>query len=93
MKQGLPTAAVLAGLGFVLAELSSIWMQIQSPPRMSADESWIWQTQSKLRWQLPLGMAAWGFGLVAIFEAVVTAIRGGARPSEAEPESAAENSG
>jgi hypothetical protein len=72
LKRGLPTAAILAVLGTVMADLAGMWVSSQSPA--TGDDF-----AQTLRYRMPLAMAAWGFALVAIFEVALTVLRGGKR--------------
>lgn len=72
LKRGLFTAAILAVLGCVLADLSEIWLASQSAA--SGEEF-----AQSLRYRMPLTMAVWGFTLVAVIEAALTLFRGGKR--------------
>jgi hypothetical protein len=79
-KHGLPTAALLALLGFLMAEMAGIWVASQpapSAPRASVESPADTAAPADrpdtvavraLRYQLPLEMAAWGFGLVVLCE-------------------------
>ena len=67
---GLPTAAILAIFGYAFAQFAGMWYVSESGGRHSpvgADD-----IAGTLEWRLPLTMAAWGFGLVALFEAVLS---------------------
>lgn len=84
LKYGLPTAALLAVLGFLMAELAGAWVASQPAPTLQprasvespSNESLITvrpdaEAVEALRYQLPLQMAAWGFGLVVLCELVL----------------------
>lgn len=85
LKHGLPTAVLLALLGFLMAELATTWVASQPAPgglqpRASVDSPANESTTSvrpdqealeALRYRLPLQMAAWGFGLVVLCELVL----------------------
>jgi hypothetical protein len=79
LKNGLVTAAVLAGMGFVAAELGGMYLASQTSTNRQDDELNS-QAVTALRYQLPLGMAAWGFGLVALFEILLWLVRGNPAP-------------
>jgi hypothetical protein len=72
LKRGLLTAAILAVLGYVLADLAGMWLSTQSAAARD-------DFAQSLRYRMPLTMAAWGFLLVAFFEGVATLLRGGKR--------------
>lgn len=79
LKNGLPTAAILAAIGFLFAQLAGMWYVSESGGRTStvgADE-----IADTLQWRLPLTMAAWGFGLVALFEGVLALWRTAPAPA------------
>ena len=70
LMNGLPTAAILAIFGYAFAQFAGMWYVSESGGRHSpvgADE-----IAATLEWRLPLTMAAWGFGLVALFEGVLS---------------------
>jgi len=89
VKHGLPTAMLLALLGFLMAELAGIWVASQPAPTLQprasvespANELTLTvrpdaEAVQALRYQLPLQMAAWGFGLVVLCELVLAFWRG-----------------
>lgn len=69
LKNGVPTAVALAVVGYFFAQLAAMWYASESGGRVTvgADEM-----SDTLEWHLPLTMAAWGFGLVALFEGVLS---------------------
>ena len=70
LKNGLPTAALLAFFGYLFAQFAGMWYASESagrPSPVGADD-----IAAALEWRLPLTMAAWGFGLVALFEGVLS---------------------
>ena len=70
LKTGLPTAAILALFGYTFAQFAGMWYVSESGGRNSpvgANE-----IAATLEWRLPLTMAAWGFGLVAFFEGILS---------------------
>ena len=80
LKNGVPTAAILAVVGYLFAQLAGMWYVSESGGRTSpvgSDE-----IADTLQWRLPLTMAAWGFGLVALFEGVLSLWR---KPPAAAP--------
>ena len=94
LKHGLPTALALAVIGFLLAEGASLWMQGHTPqrtsvepipyanaPRIADDES----VAQGYRHRLPIMMAAWGFGLVVVFELLLFMLHGNAPKPAKEP--------
>jgi hypothetical protein len=70
LKRGLPAAAILAVFGYLMAELTRMWVSSQSAV-IDPDVT------QPLRYRMPLAMAAWGFLLVAFFEGVAALLRGG----------------
>gem|GEM_PF-1616709 len=69
MKYGVPTGVVLAGVGYLFAHLAAIWYTSESGGRATVGAE---EMSATLEWRLPLTMAAWGFGLVALFEGVLS---------------------
>lgn len=96
LKHGLPTAVLLAVLGYVLAEGAAIWVSSQPslrptagpdakavPGQMSSEEF-----AQQLRNRLPFSLAGWGFGLVLVFEVLLHVWRGGKELPAATPRAA-----
>ena len=84
LRNGLPTAAVLAVLGYLFAQFAGMWYVSESGGRNSplgASE-----LAGTLEWRLPLTMAAWGFALVALFEGVLALW---AKPTAPSPQAVA----
>ena len=83
---GLLTAAMLGGIGFLLAELGSAWLSGATPARTSAVERTGAAAPAEdpaaavLRARLPLTLAAWGFGFILVGELVLYAWRGEPKP-------------
>lgn len=93
---GAMTAIVLAIIGFMLAELASMWLAGSPGVRMTNGEP-IAATDADgaiadtLRSRLPLFLAAWGFAFVAVGEIVLHWWRRGRRkttPQVAKPDEA-----
>ena len=82
LKNGLPAAAFLAFVGYLMAEVAGIWFdsQVPPPPANPSEGRFVPPTgadvSGMLRFQLPLTMGAWGFLLVAVFELVLRVWRG-----------------
>lgn len=88
LKHGLPTAALLALLGFLMAEVAATWIASQPAPALQPRASVEFpaneaaaprpdvEAARELRYQLPIQMAAWGFGLVVLCELVLAYWRG-----------------
>ena len=90
LKHGLPTALLLAVVGYLLGELAAVWVTSQPPSRAVAQANA--ETPSKtqnpigprtdpevvqaLRYELPLRMASWGLGLVIVCELLLSLCRG-----------------
>ena len=70
LKAGVPTAAVLAFFGYAFAQFAGMWYVSESGGRASPVGAA--EVARTLEWRLPLAMAAWGFGLVALFEGVLS---------------------
>jgi hypothetical protein len=87
---GALTAIVLGILGFMLAELASIWLA-GSPGTRSATGAPVEGTDTQgavganLRARVPLLMAAWGFGFVAVGELLLHWWRSRRKPVAAKP--------
>lgn len=69
LKNGVPTAVILAVIGYLFAQLASMWYVSESGGRENVG---VQEMSETLQWRLPLTMAAWGFGLVALFEGVLS---------------------
>ena len=80
LKTGLPTAAILALFGYAFAQFAGMWYVSDAGGRESPVGAV--EVARSLEWRLPLTMAAWGFGLVALFEGVLSLWRA---PAPAEP--------
>jgi hypothetical protein len=82
LKSGLPSAAFLALVGFLMAEVAGIWFDAQVPPPPANPSEGRLQpltgedVSGSLRIHLPIAMAVWGFLLVAAFELVLRIWRG-----------------
>ena len=70
LKSGLPTAAILAVCGYVFAQFAGMWYVSEAGGRTLPVGSG--EIAGTLEWRLPLTMAAWGFGLIALFEGVLS---------------------
>jgi len=70
LKNGLPTAAILAVFGYAFAQFAGMWYVSEAGGRdapVGASD-----IAGTLEWRLPLTMAGWGFALVAFFEGVLS---------------------
>jgi hypothetical protein len=96
LKAGLPTAAALFALGYVLSEAAAIWVTATAPAGRSvaadpglgttgAADSTATDAATAIRKRVPLAMAGWGFAIVAGFELLLWAWRGGKAPAEPSP--------
>jgi hypothetical protein len=84
------TALVLGLFGLMFAELGAIWLS-SAPAARSAEaaEAADAEVAARLRGRVPLLMAAWGFGFVAVAEVVVHYFRkrrAAAMPAVAQPQ-------
>jgi hypothetical protein len=89
LKHGGVAAGVLAVAGYLLAEVGGVWLAAHPVGRLP-DPGAADPVAADLRWRLPFGMAAWGFGLVAMFELLGWLIRGTPPPPLAKPADPAE---
>ncbi|VTR97385.1 unnamed protein product [Gemmata massiliana] len=71
------TAGALALIGMMFAELAGLWLT-GSATRSSADSDE--EINTSLRSRIPLTMALWGFGFVAVSELVIWRVRGNRAP-------------
>jgi hypothetical protein len=62
------TAAVLAGLGFALAEMAGLWLAGNATTRSTDPAADAQLVGHDLRYRIPATMALWGFLFVAIGE-------------------------
>ena len=81
LKSGVPTALMLAALGWVMAEGAGMWLAGQTVGRSGAPYDSGSDVAGTLRTRLPFAMAAWGFGIVLVFELVLSLWRGGKPPA------------
>lgn len=65
---GLPVAVLLAALGYGMAQMAEM-MQGQADRPSPAG---VPELTDHLQWRVPLGLAAWGFGLVLAFELLLS---------------------
>lgn len=68
---GLPVAVLLAGVGYGLSQMAEMMTGKPERPRPDA----VPELAEQLQWRLPLGLAAWGFGLVLVFELLLSVWR------------------
>ena len=80
LKNGLPAAAILAILGYYMADLGMIWVSSQPGTDAQGGTEWASEAVEKIRYRMPIGMALWGFGLIAAFELALYAWRGSLPP-------------
>jgi hypothetical protein len=91
---GLVTAGILAVLGFLLAEVGAIWLSGTTQPRSGNVAAGPDPAVASLHSRVPLAMAAWGFGFIAVSELVLYAWRGNPaektarKPAEPAPDPA-----
>jgi hypothetical protein len=74
LKQGIPVALVLAVIGYLMAEAGGMFIAMQAGGESSANAGE--HLTKTLQRRLPFTMAAWGFGLVVVFELVLGLLRG-----------------
>lgn len=89
LKHGLPTALVLAGIGWVMSEAAGMWLAGQPRTRPQAGVHYDpsapgggTDVAAVLRTRLPFTMAAWGFGIVLTFELLLALWRGESPPEK-----------
>jgi hypothetical protein len=90
---GLLTAAALAVIGYMYAQLAGMWVDTQSAPRtgpviadqLAAPAAGGDEVTTALAWRLPLLMAALGFLLVVAGEGLLSLWRTPAPPAAAKP--------
>jgi hypothetical protein len=79
LVNGLLTAAMLAVVGVGFAELAGFWLMSSAPRRATLDAPVAAAPQDpvaeSLKTRVPLMMALWGFGFVAVGEVVLHRIR------------------
>ncbi len=89
---GLPVAALLAGLGFALAEATDLFLSANHPGRVvdvidgaarTGGEPLADPLPAAVRRTLPVSMALWGFGLVAAYEGLRRLVKGPAKKAVA----------
>jgi hypothetical protein len=96
LKQGIPVALILAVVGFVLAEAAGMWFAMQSAGdstvRVTVGDTPIDPSANggkdltrALRTRMPLTLAAWGFGIVAVIELLLGLWRGRKPATPATP--------
>ncbi len=95
LKSGLPVAVILALFGYLLAEAAGMWLGGQGdssvrvtvgPPAADGSSSAGDQDVAQaLRRRLPFTLAAWGFGLAAVFELLAALWRRGRAPAPTKP--------
>lgn len=61
LRHGLLAALMLGALGYVYAQFAGLWFDTKAGAGGA-------EVTEALQWRVPLTMAAWGFGLVAVFE-------------------------
>ena len=83
LKNGVPTAIVLAVLGYMMGGFAGMWFDSNQIPRKvdgKLTSNVIGNSGNditlQLRAQLPFTMAAWGFALVTVFELIALVWRG-----------------
>lgn len=68
---GLPVAVLLAGVGYGLSQTAEMMTGKAGRPHPDGVPA----LAEHLQWRLPLGLAAWGFGLVLVFELLLSVWR------------------
>lgn len=83
LKSAGPAAVVLTIVGYLIAEMASSWSAANAPVNSTDAAS----LKGMLRGRVPFVMAAWGFGLVALYEVLrwVWMPRAKPKPVEAGP--------
>jgi len=66
LRNGLLAAFMLGALGFAYAHFAGVWFDSKTGDREAPIGGA--EVTEALQWRVPLTMAAWGFGLVALFE-------------------------
>jgi hypothetical protein len=74
LKQGIPVALILAAIGYLMAEVGGMFIAMQAGGESSVNAGE--HLTRTLQRRLPFTMAAWGFGLVVVFELVLGLVRG-----------------
>jgi hypothetical protein len=74
LKQGIPVALILAAIGYLMAEAGGMFIAMQSGGESTVNAGE--HLTRTLQRRLPFTMAAWGFGLVVVFELVLGLLRG-----------------
>jgi hypothetical protein len=74
LKQGIPVALILAAIGFLMSEAAGMFIAVQSGGDSSVNVGE--HLTRTLQRRLPFTLAAWGFGLVVVFELVLGLLRG-----------------
>jgi hypothetical protein len=82
---GLPVAAALAVIGYLMAELAGGFLSNHPTASDPLGAELAAKAADTFRTRMPLGMAAWGFGLVALYEVVLFVLRGNPPPPTAPP--------
>ena len=83
LRHGIPAALMLGCLGFVFAQFAGVWFQGKIGDREAPAGGA--EVTEALQWRVPLTMAGWGFGVVAVIEIVGSLWRKPAKPVEAKP--------
>lgn len=85
------TAALLAGLGALFAELASVWLIGNGPRGTAGATDPTDPVGAALRTRVPLTLALWGFLFVLVGELVIWGVRGhrpAVKPTEAPQDEA-----
>ena len=83
LRHGLIAALMLGCLGFVFAQFAGIWFDHKIGDREAPIGGA--EITDTLQWRVPLTMAGWGFGIVAVIELVGSLWRKPSKPVEAKP--------
>ena len=70
LVHGTLTAAALAVVGYLFAQMAGMWVASQSPSRGDLPSTSVDELKATLAWRVPFAMAAMGFVLVAMGEGV-----------------------
>lgn len=84
LKHGLPTAGLLALIGYGMAELSAMYLAMQ-PGAGRDGGQWAENMANAFRFQVPVTMAAFGFALVALLEFLYWLVHGNPASDPAPP--------
>ncbi|MCZ2342066.1 MAG: hypothetical protein LC104_09765 [Bacteroidales bacterium] len=81
VRNGVVTAFPLAMIGYLLAELAGFGLTTQPAFSQPRDAVAVEEISAQLRQRLPFTMAAWGVGLVTLWELLLFVVRGHPAPA------------